>query len=419
MALQLSTNLNHELMRLALAAQGLNSAEIEDLMPLDAADRPPPMPELAQLYPLQRPAAPQRRAQLPLSSTIVIGSGASNNWVVSGARTKSGKPLLANDPHLRLAAPSIWYLAHLALERPGASTANVVGATLPGMPLIVLGRSDTVAWGFTNTGADVQDLFIEKVNPDNPREYRTPDGWPPFAVEEMTIAVKGMDVRKVERRRTRHGPVLPGSIAISRACWRQPRGGAAVDRAQRRRHHHRRRHVRSRHAQRRRLHGAHAHVRGADAEHGGGRYERKNRHDRAGPRAGARSRQQGRRPRACARLGCDLRLEGLPRVRGIPRVDDPNVGCHRHRQRAHGRSRLSASPDLRLGCAFPAAAREGADLRPRQARHRHHARRPGRRAVACDCEIAAADDRRRPGRRLGGQRGARSAHDLGRDHACR
>jgi len=74
----------------------------------------------------------------------------------------------------------------------------------------VLGRSDNVAWGFTNTGPDVQDLFIEKVNPDNPREYRTPDGWTPFAVEEMTIAVKGMDVRKVERRRTRHGPVLPG-----------------------------------------------------------------------------------------------------------------------------------------------------------------------------------------------------------------
>ena len=74
----------------------------------------------------------------------------------------------------------------------------------------MLGRSDNVAWGFTNTGPDVQDLFIEKVNPDNPREYRTPDGWKPFAVEEMTIAVKGMDVRKVERRRTRHGPVLPG-----------------------------------------------------------------------------------------------------------------------------------------------------------------------------------------------------------------
>ena len=78
------------------------------------------------------------------------------------------------------------------------------------MPLIVLGRGDNVAWGFTNTGTDVEDIFIEKVNPENPREYLTPEGWLPFSVEEMTIAVKDAGVRKVERRRTRHGPVLPG-----------------------------------------------------------------------------------------------------------------------------------------------------------------------------------------------------------------
>lgn len=210
MALQLSTNLNHELLRLALAAQGLNSAEIEDLLPLDAADRPPPMPEIAQLYPLQQPATPQRRAAASTALDDVIGSGASNNWVVSGARTKSGKPLLANDPHLRLGTPAIWYLAHLALARAGAETVNVAGASLPGVPLVVLGRGDSVAWGFTNTGPDVQDLFIEKINPDNPRQYRTPEGWRPFQIEDMDIAVKGVGVRKVERRRTRHGPVLPG-----------------------------------------------------------------------------------------------------------------------------------------------------------------------------------------------------------------
>ena len=120
MALQLSTNLNHELLRLALAAHGLTGAEIEDLMPLDAVDRPPPMPDVAQLYPLRSAAAAQRRADASTLIDDVLGSGASNNWVVSGARTKSGRPLLANDPHLRLAAPAIWYLVHLALERPGA-----------------------------------------------------------------------------------------------------------------------------------------------------------------------------------------------------------------------------------------------------------------------------------------------------------
>ena len=77
------------------------------------------------------------------------------------------------------------------------------------MPRVVLGRSDRVAWGFTNTGPDVQDIFIEKVNPDNPKEYLTPDGWRPFAVEDMAIAVKGAATRTVPRRRTRHGPVLP------------------------------------------------------------------------------------------------------------------------------------------------------------------------------------------------------------------
>jgi penicillin amidase len=209
MALQLSTNLNFETLRLTLAAQGLNSAEIEDLMPLEASDAAPPMPELAQLYPLKI-AAPQKRAAAATLIDDFVGSGASNNWVVSGPRTASGKPLLANDPHLRLGAPSIWYLVHLALEQPGSPAANGAGASLPGVPGMVLGRGDSLAWGFTNTGSDVQDLFIEKVNPVNAREYQTPEGWQAFQTEEMSIAVKGAGVRKVERRRTRHGPVLPG-----------------------------------------------------------------------------------------------------------------------------------------------------------------------------------------------------------------
>jgi penicillin amidase len=203
-------NINQEILRLTLAAQGLTSAEIEDLMPLDAADAPPPLPEIADLYPLKRTGAAVRRADASDVLEALIGTGASNNWVVSGARTHSGKPLLANDPHLRLEAPAIWYLAHLALQLPGGGTANAAGASLSGVPLIVLGRGDNVAWGFTNTGTDVEDIFIEKVNPENPREYLTPEGWLPFSVEEMTIAVKDAGVRKVERRRTRHGPVLPG-----------------------------------------------------------------------------------------------------------------------------------------------------------------------------------------------------------------
>ena len=170
------------------------------------------MPELAQLYPLRRVAASDRQslATAPPALDAIVGDGASNNWVVSGARSKSGKPLLANDPHLRLAAPSVWYLVHLALERPGAAPANLVGASLAGAPAVVLGRGDTIAWGMTNTAADVQDIFIERINPDNSEQYQTPDGWQQFARDTLTIAVKGKPAQTVERRRTRHGPVLPG-----------------------------------------------------------------------------------------------------------------------------------------------------------------------------------------------------------------
>ncbi|RTL71806.1 MAG: penicillin acylase family protein [Hyphomicrobiales bacterium] len=207
MALNLSTNIGAETLRLAFAAQGLTPAEITDLMPPDPEVAPPLLPDLASLYPIRR-TGPQKQAAIPIVDAM-IGEGASNNWVVSGAKTKSGKPLLANDPHLRLAAPSIWYLAHLALERADGTLVSSAGATLPGVPHVVVGRSNTLAWGFTNTGPDVQDLFVEKINPDNAKEYLTPDGWRPFGSESIAIKVKGQSDYVVERRTTRHGPVMP------------------------------------------------------------------------------------------------------------------------------------------------------------------------------------------------------------------
>ena len=209
MALMLSANLRDELTRLIYAARGLNPGEIADLLPAMSAGAPD-LPPVEGIVPLRRLAGEPPRTDTAVLDGIV-GSGASNNWVVAGTRTRSGKPLLADDPHLRLSAPSIWYLAHLALARAGAPVANAVGATLPGTPLTVLGRGDTIAWGFANTGADVQDLFIEKVNPENPDEYLTPDGWRRFVTEEMRFLVKDSEARVVKRRRTRHGPVLPTS----------------------------------------------------------------------------------------------------------------------------------------------------------------------------------------------------------------
>lgn len=208
MALNLSTNFEHEITRLTYAAQGLGPDEIDDLIPPQDA-KAPPLPDLRQLYTL-RPL-PRQHAAAQATDELVTG-GASNNWVVSGTRTKTGAPLLANDPHLRLGAPSTWYFAHLALQQENAPTLNVLGASLPGTPLVILGRSDTLAWGFTNTGADVQDIFIERINPDNSQEYQTPDGWQRFATDTIEIRSKNGPTRTIERRRTRHGPLLPASF---------------------------------------------------------------------------------------------------------------------------------------------------------------------------------------------------------------
>lgn len=139
----------------------------------------------------------------------------SNNWVVSGGRSASGKPLLANDPHLGLTAPPIWYFAHLTA--PGL---EVIGATLPGVPAVVLGRNAHMAWGFTNTGPDVQDLYIEKL--DTAGGYLAPDGPRPFQVIDEVIRVKGAEPERLRVRISRHGPVISD---VSRLVQDQaPRG---------------------------------------------------------------------------------------------------------------------------------------------------------------------------------------------------
>lgn len=134
---------------------------------------------------------------------------ASNNWVVSGARTVSGKPLLANDPHLRPSAPSIWYMVHLSA--PGY---RVAGVTAGGLPGVVIGHNEHIAWGFTNVGPDVQDLYLEKFDPNNPKKYQTPSGWQDAVVRREEIKVrKGLagaefDTVTHEVIVTRNGPII-------------------------------------------------------------------------------------------------------------------------------------------------------------------------------------------------------------------
>ncbi len=145
----------------------------------------------------------------------IEGKG-SNNWVVAGSHSSSGKPLLANDPHLGLSAPAIWYFARIKVLPQGAAqpTVDVIGATLPGLPNVILGRTAKVAWGFTNTGPDVQDLYLEQINPANPAQYKTPTGWADFESRSETIAVKGQADVAYTYRATRHGPVISDAQAV-------------------------------------------------------------------------------------------------------------------------------------------------------------------------------------------------------------
>ncbi|HKV61560.1 MAG TPA: penicillin acylase family protein [Candidatus Acidoferrum sp.] len=127
----------------------------------------------------------------------------SNNWVVSGVHTATGKPLLANDTHLELTIPPIWYEIHLSA--PGW---NVKGLTLPGAPMVIIGHNDRIAWGFTNNGADVQDLYIETFNPAAPDEYRVKGAWTKAEVIDEIIHVKSQPDEHLKVIVTRHGPIV-------------------------------------------------------------------------------------------------------------------------------------------------------------------------------------------------------------------
>ena len=131
------------------------------------------------------------------------GEQGSNNWVVDGTMTQTGKPLLANDPHRGIELPSLRKTVHLVA--PGW---NVIGAGEPALPGIALGHNESIAWGFTIVGIDQQDLYVEKVDPENVTEYRFAGGWRKFEVERQSIAVKGIDPQQVELKYSVHGPVI-------------------------------------------------------------------------------------------------------------------------------------------------------------------------------------------------------------------
>ncbi len=228
MALDLGGNWGQEVARLS-ASQVLNNEQLWQLLPPYPGEKPATTVDLPALYtdlgvfaPKDKTVtrdtpAPHGLAQWSndwVRDVGILEGKGSNNWVVPGSRTVSGKPLLANDPHLALSSPAIWYFARLkspAGELPGGHrhpALDVIGATLPGLPFVVLGRTSGVAWGFTNTGPDVQDLYLEQLDANRPGQYRTPTGWAAFEERAETIRVKGQGDVVLTVRNTRHGPVI-------------------------------------------------------------------------------------------------------------------------------------------------------------------------------------------------------------------
>ncbi|HLO03242.1 MAG TPA: penicillin acylase family protein [Symbiobacteriaceae bacterium] len=128
----------------------------------------------------------------------------SNNWVISGRLTATGKPLLANDPHLSLRTPSIWYQSHLMVK----GGLNVIGVTIPGAPGLILGHNEKIAWGMTNTDPDVLDLYMERRNPANPYQFEYMGTWEDATVHKESIKVKGQADVPLEIVVTRHGPIV-------------------------------------------------------------------------------------------------------------------------------------------------------------------------------------------------------------------
>lgn len=190
MGLALSGNWRDELLRARLS-RVLPREKVDELWPGNTAD---PAPNLSGLddQVLER-----------LAALIPDPAPASNAWVLGGTRTESGKPILANDPHLGYGAPILWYLARIVTP-----TWRISGATVPGVPLMIVGHNQSIAWGMSTTQSDVADIFVEKVDPQDASHYLTATGSRPFAVREEIIHVRDSADVPLVIRETYHGPVV-------------------------------------------------------------------------------------------------------------------------------------------------------------------------------------------------------------------
>ena len=207
MGLQLSSHLESEVLR-ARVSLILDDDLLKDLLPDVPGSGVAELNDFASMFPSllkQHTSVAMPKHSLSPFKSIAL-SGASNAWAALPGRSASRGTLLANDPHLGLTAPSIWYLARLEL-----GTGGVIGGTIPGLPVILVGRSASLGWGLTTANVDDTDVYIEKLNPANPNEYQSLDGFVPFFKKQSIIEIKGQKPVTLDMLWTENGPVLPAS----------------------------------------------------------------------------------------------------------------------------------------------------------------------------------------------------------------
>jgi len=202
MALSLGHNWRNEALRAQLKRQ-LSISDMQLFLPMANHDLSNKLSDLTSDFDKWG----ELRESFP---SFLQNYGASNVWAVSGSKSTTGKPLLANDPHLGLELPILWYLARI--DTPEMSLA---GATVPGVPFHVLGHNNYVAWGFTSSGADVEDLIVEHLDKNNPNNYMTENGSLPFQNRKETIKVRNAPDDILIVRESRHGPIISNLINIT------------------------------------------------------------------------------------------------------------------------------------------------------------------------------------------------------------
>jgi penicillin amidase len=203
MALQLNPQLDAEVLR-ARASLSLEPERLADILPDMPGDGVAALPAYASLVPDVERTFARAAPRDPLFPNQGFAfAGASNVWASAPGRSSTGSTLLANDPHLPLSAPGLFFLARLELASGG-----VIGGTIPGMPLILTGRSADLGWGITSSYLDDLDLYAEEVNPEDASQYRTPDGWGPFLTRDSIIQVKDGPAETLHLQWTDNGPVL-------------------------------------------------------------------------------------------------------------------------------------------------------------------------------------------------------------------